>query len=129
MAFFDWNHDGKKNYVDNAIEMMIIDDIEAEEAKNKKDMSYENYTPEWGDGYSGKKAYSRNNKASGKEADEEFDRALGTVVKIFLTVIASIIFIMNFFAIFFGYVSWAGLILSSVVLLLIIRNTVRKRRK
>ena len=90
MAFFDWNHDGKKNYVDNAIEMMIIDDI---------------------------------------EADEEFDRALGTVLKIFLTVIASIIFIMNFFSIFFGYVSWAGLILSSVVLLLIIRNTVRKRRK
>ena len=70
MAFFDWNNDGKKNYVDNAIEMMIIDDI---------------------------------------EADEEFDRALGTVLKIFLTVIASIIFIMNFFSIFFGYVSCAGL--------------------
>lgn len=28
MAFFDWNHDGKKNYVDTAIEMMVLDDIE-----------------------------------------------------------------------------------------------------
>ena len=33
MAFFDWNHDGKKNYVDTAIEMMILDDIEEEEKK------------------------------------------------------------------------------------------------
>lgn len=27
---FDWNHDGKKDYVDTAIEMMVLDDIEAE---------------------------------------------------------------------------------------------------
>ena len=35
MAFFDWNHDGKKNYIDNAIEMLILDDIEADKAKEK----------------------------------------------------------------------------------------------
>ena len=28
MAFFDWNHDGKKTPADSAIEMMIIDESE-----------------------------------------------------------------------------------------------------
>lgn len=28
MAMNDWNHDGENNYVDDAVDMMILDDIE-----------------------------------------------------------------------------------------------------
>lgn len=31
MAMHDWNHDGKKDYADNAVEMMILDDIDGDD--------------------------------------------------------------------------------------------------
>ena len=40
MAMFDWNHDGKKDYVDTAIEMMVLDDIEAEKNGSAGDGQY-----------------------------------------------------------------------------------------
>lgn len=128
MAFFDWNHDGKKNYIDNAIEMMIIDDIEAEEANKKKDTSHEKYTPEWGVGYSGKKAYRMGHQEN-EQRDEEMFRMLATVGKIFVIILAAIVFIVNVLSIFVGYVSWLGLIVSAVILAATISSTVKKRSK
>lgn len=40
MAMFDWNHNGKKDYVDTAIEMMVLDDIEAEKNGSTGDGQY-----------------------------------------------------------------------------------------
>lgn len=124
MAFFDWNHDGKKNYVDTAVEMMIIEDIEAAEIKNTKVTSYENYTPEWGAGYSGKKAYKR--KMTPEEVDREFNKVIPFFWIIF-GIAAAFILIINIISIFTGYVSWIGIVVSIVVLVLI-RKSIKKHR-
>lgn len=128
MAFHDWNCDGKKNYADNAIEMMILDDIEAEEAKNKKDMSYENYTPEWGVGYSEKNAYSKGNKLSNEEVDKQF-QGIKIAILIIWGIAAIGILMINVISLFAGYVSWLGLIVSIVVLILIVKSFKKTLRK
>jgi len=128
MAFFDWNHDGKKNYIDNAIEMMVIDDIEATEKRNKKDMSYENYTPEWGVGYSGKKAYSKKNRSITEE-DEKLFMILKKAGLFWVFIIAVLIFFINLVSLLFGgYVIFIGLLISGVALVLTIKAA-KKRNK
>lgn len=44
MAFFDWNHDGKKDFTDDYIEYQIY--------KNSTENSNDNYTPSHGNGIS-----------------------------------------------------------------------------
>ena len=121
MVFFDWNHDGKKNYVDNAIEMMIIDDIEEEKAREQANRGN---TSEWGAAYSGKQAYSKHNQADKAEVDAFFN-ALRTPAIILGFVLFSLVFVVNVMGIFGGYCSVLGLIVSAAVLILIARS-VRK---
>ena len=121
MAFFDWNHDGKKNYVDNAIEMMVIEDIESEANRNNKAMSYENSTPTWGVGYSGEKAYSKKNRTI-TEDDEKLFVILKKVGLFWVFIIATLIFVINLISLLFGgYVSVIGFLICAVVLVLTIR--------
>ena len=128
MAFFDWNHDGKKNYADNAIEMMIIDDIEEEKAREQANRGN---TSEWGAAYSGKQAYSKGYTAADKSTEEDTE-VVFSAIKILWGIAAIGILLANVIGIFSGYVSWLGLVVSIIVLVLIIRSfkkkTVKKRK-
>lgn len=125
MAFFDWNHDGKKNYVDNAIEMMIIDDIEEEKARGQANRGN---TSEWGAAYSGKQAYSKGHTVIGNSTDENAE-VVFSAIKILWGIAAIGILLANVIGIFSGYVSWLGLVVSIIVLVLIIRSFKKKRVK
>lgn len=110
MAFFDWNHDGKKDYVDNAIEMMIFDDIEQEEIRNRTEQPY-----------SGSGAYKKANQLSQEEVDEAI-RAMRPAFLTWGTVLAAVILICNLIGLVGGYVSVSGIIVSVVALIFIVRN-------
>ena len=112
MAFFDWNHDGKKNYVDTAIEMMILDDIEEEE---KKEAS------------SGVKVKTRRRKATPQMTNEQLKAFINLILIIpFIgmtgVMLSSIIDIWN------GRFNWISLAVSIIVIILIVRHWIKLRR-
>lgn len=101
MAMFDWNHDGKKNYVDTAIEMMVLDDIEAD--KGSKAGS--------------EKAGDRQYTGYMKEEDEY--KGTGSIAPAFriIGVIAAIgILLPNIIGISSGHVSIAGIVVGIGIL-------------
>lgn len=105
MAFFDWNHDGKKNYIDNAIEMMILDDLESEEQQQ---------TPI---------THSRPPKK--KKSQEQIDKEFHAITPFFWIIFgfAAIgILLVNVVALFTGYVVWLSFPVSIITLWLIYKS-------
>ena len=116
MAFFDWNHDGKKNYVDTAIEMMIIDDIEGEGQKANAGSSNTAY----------RKKYHKSS-ASPEEVDKVFE-AMKPAGYLWAILLSVAVLGMNLIGLISGYVSVPGIIVSIVVLILIFRK-IKKDKK
>ncbi|MDY4958753.1 MAG: hypothetical protein SO262_00535 [Lentihominibacter sp.] len=111
MAFFDWNHDGKKNYVDTAIEMMILDDIEEEEKKEAA---------------AGVKAKPRYKKKESTMTDEQFKVFINLLLILpFIgmtgVLLSSIIDIWN------GRINWISMSVSIITIVLIVRHWIKLR--
>ena len=104
MAFFDWNHDGKKNYIDNAIEMMILDDLEADETKKQS-----------------QQLYTKPKKQREPMTNEEF-KVFWSLIKILFTIAAVGILTANLIGLFSGYVSIPGLIIGAIATVWLIRS-------
>jgi len=107
MAFFDWNHDGKKDFVDTAIEMMILDDIEEESKKN-------NYNP------------SKPIKKKNSEINEEGFNAIWILIKIMWLIAMFLAMIINIIGIFTGYVYIPGLIISTILFIVLLKSFNKK---
>ena len=99
MAFFDWNHDGKNNYIDNAIEMMILDDIEADSSQPR---------PVYG---------KRRKKRKVAEVTEEDKRIITTLGKIYFRVFAALVVGCTALGLIIGGYTPLGIVASIGILL------------
>lgn len=100
MAFFDWNHDGQKDYVDTAIEMMIIDDIENEQSGNAQNVTYR----------------------SGTTGNPGEGAAMWRLIRLILIIAMAAAVVVNIIGLFAGIVNLPGLIIAAVVLVILVKS-------